>query len=65
MKANKSFVMLTYQFGYNVYIADQQKAKNIITDDIKDAEIWDEDCDISKFEYWKSITGYDLEIIKL
>ena len=36
MKANKPFVMLTSQFGCNIYIADQQKVKNIITDDIKE-----------------------------
>jgi len=65
MKANKPFVMLTSQFGCNIYIADQQKVKNIITDDIKDAEIWDEDYDLSKLDYWRSVTGYDLKAVKL
>jgi hypothetical protein len=60
---SRDFIMFTNQFGSDIFIADKSKTNgNPITDKIDEAEVWQELYDMTKFKYWKAVTGYNLEI---
>lgn len=59
-KTEKCLVMVSYEFGYPLYIAPYVKVEARATDKKEEAEIWSE-FDTIKIEMAKYLTGYKLE----
>lgn len=58
-KLLQNYVMMTDEFGFDLYIAETEKTNCPITDKKDEALIWDErDVQSIKLEYWKTLTGY-------
>ncbi len=59
----KNFVMVSDQYGYDLFVA-VQSGINIpsVTDRVDEAEVWNDQYDLSKLSYWIAVTGYDLKI---
>jgi hypothetical protein len=60
-----NLIMVTNQFGYELFIAPLKDGNIDITDKKEDAETWCE-LDQTKLEYYRAVTGYTkLEFVKL
>ena len=56
-KIDNNLVMVTREFGYELFIAPLMNGEIQTTDIKKDAENWSE-FDGTKLEYYKAVTGY-------
>lgn len=57
-KVISDMVMVTREFGYDIFIAPLKNLNIQTTDKREDAELWSADYDQMKLAYHKSITGY-------
>ena len=58
MKTQSNLVMVTREFGNEIFIAPLKNSNIQITDKKEDAEKWSEIYDQSKLAYYKAVTGY-------
>ena len=58
-KPNNTFVMVTTEFGYDLFIGKlDQKGNMQVTDKAEEAQLWDPNFDQTKIEYHRAVTGY-------
>ena len=55
--SKRKFVLVTNEFGSEIFIAPLVNLQISITDEINQAEIWSE-YDLNKLIFFKKITGY-------
>ncbi len=51
--------MVTREFGFALYISKHRNGNSFdVTDNVEDAQVWDDRDGLAKLEYHKAITGY-------
>lgn len=63
IKDLKQFVLFTNQYGSDMFISDMDKTNIPVTDTINEALVFDyRDNPAIKLDYYKALTGYNLQI---
>ena len=57
-KVNNNLVMVTNEFGFNMFVAELKNSEINTTDNPKDAELWDGNFDQTKLQYYRAVTGF-------
>ena len=55
---NNNLIMVTNEFGFNLFVAPLNDSKINVTDNPKDAELWDGNYDKTKLDYYRAVTGF-------